>query len=136
MRFGTSIMFSELIHTVFTRALPSSLSPLVGCPHTLFLRPKNGTRPQIKEDDGDVAGAAEVLQEVHVETYGALTKKEKADFILEQVGAAENTSRKIPRQANKWLRSIYDTNANAPPDGMVGVVIPASHIRGTRYGIL
>lgn len=33
-----------------------------------------------------MAGAAEVLQEVHVETYGALTKKEKADFILEQVG--------------------------------------------------
>lgn len=43
---------------------------------------------QIKEEDGDVAGAAEVLQEVHVETYGALTKKEKADFILEQVSAA------------------------------------------------
>lgn len=41
---------------------------------------------QIKEEDGDVAGAAEVLQEVHVETYGALTKEEKADFILEQVG--------------------------------------------------
>lgn len=39
----------------------------------------------MKEDDGDVAGAAEVLQEVHVETYGALNKKEKADFILEQV---------------------------------------------------
>lgn len=43
---------------------------------------------QIKEEDGDVAGAAEVLQEVHVETYGALTKKEKADFILEQVNRA------------------------------------------------
>lgn len=41
---------------------------------------------QIKEKDGDVAGAAEVLQEVHVETYGALNKMEKADFILEQVG--------------------------------------------------
>ncbi|CAM9289227.1 unnamed protein product [Scytosiphon promiscuus] len=40
---------------------------------------------EIKEADGDVAGAAEVLQEVHVETYGALTKKEKADFILEQI---------------------------------------------------
>lgn len=40
---------------------------------------------KIKEADGDVAGAADVLQEVHVETYGALTKKEKADFILEQI---------------------------------------------------
>lgn len=47
--------------------------------------PKPQTLIQIKEEDGDVAGAAEVLQEVHVETYGALTKKEKADFILEQV---------------------------------------------------
>lgn len=44
-----------------------------------------GLFSQVKEEDGDVAGAAEVLQEVHVETYGALTKKEKADFILEQV---------------------------------------------------
>lgn len=35
-----------------------------------------------------MAGAAEVLQEVHVETYGALTKMEKADFILEQVRGA------------------------------------------------
>lgn len=41
----------------------------------------------MKEEDGDVAGAAEVLQEVHVETYGALNKMEKADFILEQVSS-------------------------------------------------
>ncbi|CAM9406946.1 unnamed protein product [Discosporangium mesarthrocarpum] len=40
---------------------------------------------KLKEEDGDVAGAADVLQEVHVETYGALDKKEKADFILEQI---------------------------------------------------
>ncbi|CAM9284286.1 unnamed protein product [Chrysoparadoxa australica] len=39
----------------------------------------------IKEKDGDINGATEVMQEVHVETYGALDKKEKADFILEQV---------------------------------------------------
>lgn len=37
-----------------------------------------------------MAGAAEVLQEVHVETYGALNKKEKADFILEQVTKCNN----------------------------------------------
>lgn len=39
-----------------------------------------------------MAGAAEVLQEVHVETYGALTKKEKADFILEQVRRTKGTA--------------------------------------------
>eukprot|EP00978_Attheya_sp_CCMP212_P005168 scaffold11448_cov44-Attheya_sp.AAC.4 len=39
----------------------------------------------IKEEDGDVAGAAEVLQDVHVETYGSLSKREKVEFILEQM---------------------------------------------------
>lgn len=55
--------------------------------------PRSACASQIKEEDGDVAGAAEVLQEVHVETYGALTKKEKADFILEQVGLRVPTTR-------------------------------------------
>lgn len=39
----------------------------------------------IKEQNGDLAGAADVLQEVHVETYGSLSKKEKVEFILEQM---------------------------------------------------
>jgi 26S proteasome regulatory subunit N5 len=39
----------------------------------------------IKEQDGDIAGAANVLQEVHVETYGSISKKEKVEFILEQM---------------------------------------------------
>lgn len=39
----------------------------------------------LKERDGDVAGAADVLQEVHVETYGSISKREKIEFILEQM---------------------------------------------------
>lgn len=39
----------------------------------------------IKEQDGDIPGAADVLQEVHVETYGSLSKREKIEFILEQM---------------------------------------------------
>jgi 26S proteasome regulatory subunit N5 len=39
----------------------------------------------IKEQEGDVAAAADILQEVHVETYGSLSKKEKVEFILEQM---------------------------------------------------
>jgi len=39
----------------------------------------------IKEQNGDIAAAADVLQEVHVETYGSLSKKEKVEFILEQM---------------------------------------------------
>ena len=32
-----------------------------------------------------VAEAAEILQEVAVETFGSMEKREKADFLLEQV---------------------------------------------------
>uniref|UniRef100_A0A7S0UQS6 PCI domain-containing protein n=1 Tax=Polytomella parva TaxID=51329 RepID=A0A7S0UQS6_9CHLO len=39
----------------------------------------------IHESDGNVAAAAEVLQEVAVETFGAMAKSEKIAFILEQV---------------------------------------------------
>lgn len=43
------------------------------------------THKILKEDDGDIAGAADVLQEVHVETYGSIAKVEKIEFILEQI---------------------------------------------------
>lgn len=38
----------------------------------------------IKEAAGQVKEASEILQEVQVETYGSMEKKEKTDFILEQ----------------------------------------------------
>jgi 26S proteasome regulatory subunit N5 len=40
---------------------------------------------KIKEDQGKLSEAAEILQEIQVETYGTMEKKEKTDFILEQV---------------------------------------------------
>jgi len=39
----------------------------------------------ILEQEGDVSTAADVLQEVHVETYGSMSKREKVEFILEQM---------------------------------------------------
>lgn len=39
----------------------------------------------LKEADGDIPGAANALQEVHVETYGSISKREKIEFILEQM---------------------------------------------------
>jgi 26S proteasome regulatory subunit N5 len=39
----------------------------------------------IQEEKGDIGAAADILQEVHVETYGSLSKKEKVEFILEQM---------------------------------------------------
>ncbi|GFR65657.1 26S proteasome non-ATPase regulatory subunit 12 [Elysia marginata] len=40
---------------------------------------------KIREDDGDINGAATVLQELQVETFGSMEKKEKVEFILEQM---------------------------------------------------
>jgi len=39
----------------------------------------------IKEADGDVAGAATVMEELQVETYGSMDKREKVELILEQM---------------------------------------------------
>lgn len=40
---------------------------------------------KIKESQGDIAGAAETLCELQVETYGSMERREKTDIILEQV---------------------------------------------------
>ena len=40
---------------------------------------------QIKEvEEGDVAAACDILQELQIETFGSMRKKEKSDFLLEQ----------------------------------------------------
>ena len=39
----------------------------------------------IKEADGDIEGACACMLDVYVETFGALSKREKIDFILEQI---------------------------------------------------
>ncbi|VEL22542.1 unnamed protein product [Protopolystoma xenopodis] len=40
---------------------------------------------RIKEEDGDIEEAASVLQELQIETFGSMEKKEKVEFILEQM---------------------------------------------------
>jgi len=40
---------------------------------------------QIKEAEGNIQEAAKVLQELQVETFGQMEKREKVDFLLEQV---------------------------------------------------
>ncbi|KAJ2993834.1 26S proteasome non-ATPase regulatory subunit 12 [Globomyces sp. JEL0801] len=42
------------------------------------------TLTNIKESEGKIVEAAELLQELQVETYGSMEKREKTDFILEQ----------------------------------------------------
>lgn len=39
----------------------------------------------IKENDGDITEAANILQELQVETYGSMEKREKVEYILEQM---------------------------------------------------
>ncbi|KAG7302868.1 26S proteasome non-ATPase regulatory subunit 12 [Plutella xylostella] len=40
---------------------------------------------KIREDEGNVAEAAKVIQELQVETYGSMDKREKVELILEQM---------------------------------------------------
>ncbi|KAL7746513.1 proteasome regulatory particle subunit [Sorochytrium milnesiophthora] len=40
---------------------------------------------KIREDEGKVSEAADILQELQVETFGSMEKREKTDFILEQM---------------------------------------------------
>eukprot|EP00088_Acartia_fossae_P060399 TRINITY_DN7231_c0_g1_i1.p1 TRINITY_DN7231_c0_g1~~TRINITY_DN7231_c0_g1_i1.p1 ORF type:complete len:486 (-),score=172.02 TRINITY_DN7231_c0_g1_i1:118-1575(-) len=40
---------------------------------------------QIKEADGDMVEAAKIMQELQVETYGSMERKEKVELILEQM---------------------------------------------------
>ncbi|EGD76687.1 26S proteasome non-ATPase regulatory subunit 12 [Salpingoeca rosetta] len=40
---------------------------------------------RIKEEEGNIAEAADVLQELQVETYGTMERREKVEFILEQM---------------------------------------------------
>jgi 26S proteasome regulatory subunit N5 len=40
---------------------------------------------KIREDEGKIAEAAEILQEIQVETFGQMDKVEKTEFILEQI---------------------------------------------------
>lgn len=39
----------------------------------------------IREQEGDINKASELLQELQVETFGSMERREKVDFILEQM---------------------------------------------------
>ncbi len=43
------------------------------------------TLAEMKEKEGKISEAADILQEVQVETVGSMEKKEKAEFLLEQI---------------------------------------------------
>jgi len=58
-----------------------------------------------RENEGNITEAAELMQEVQVETYGSMDKEEKVDYILEQVRlvvcASHNTHLHITRELHR-----------------------------------
>ncbi|GJJ74681.1 26S proteasome regulatory subunit N5 [Entomortierella parvispora] len=40
---------------------------------------------KIKEDEGNITEAADIMQDLQVETFGSMEKREKTEFILEQI---------------------------------------------------
>lgn len=91
----------------------------------------------MKELDGEVAEAADILQEVAVETFGAMAKTEKIAFILEQVRLcldkqdyirAQILSRKISPKAfverkgeGQGEIGIEGSTIEAPDEGVPGL---------------
>ncbi len=69
------------------------------------------TLAKIREKNGDIEGAAEIMQETQVETFSGMERKEKFDFILEQmrlcmekndfIRAAIIAKKIMPRQLNR-----------------------------------
>ena len=62
----------------------------------------------IYETDGNLDEACSTIQDVHVETYGSLTREEKADYILHQIRLnllnKDYVRAKIQsRKMNRWV---------------------------------
>eukprot|EP01133_Synstelium_polycarpum_P012974 gene12974-15249_t len=68
------------------------------------------TLSKIKEDEGDIAEAARILQDLQVETYGSMEKREKVQFFIEQMRLCMNNKDFIRAQliANKVNRKTLN----------------------------
>lgn len=68
--------------------MSASLQPLV-CWWQIYVEIERArltrTLAKIKEEQGAITEAANILQELQVETFGSMDKKEKVEFILEQM---------------------------------------------------
>lgn len=65
---------------------------------------------KMKESRGDLKGAASVLQEVQVETYGAMERREKAEFLLEQIRMCLDTGDNVRTEliSKKMTAKVLD----------------------------
>jgi len=66
---------------------------------------------KIKEADGDIAGAATVLHDVQVETFGSMDRKEKVEYILEQMrlGLATDDFIRTAILSKKLSTKVFDS---------------------------
>lgn len=90
---------------------------------------------RMKESEGKIAEATELLQEVAVETYGSMSKTEKISFILEQVRLcldrgdyvrAQIMARKISPRAFARENLVEEKMEGKPEYGIEGTVIEAA----------
>ncbi|EGG16938.1 26S proteasome non-ATPase regulatory subunit 12 [Cavenderia fasciculata] len=72
------------------------------------------TLSKIKEDEGDISEAAKILQDLQVETYGSMEKREKMQFFIEQMRLCMNNKDFIRAQliANKVNRKTLAEEEN------------------------
>lgn len=69
------------------------------------------------EEDGDVGRACDLIQDIHVETFGSLTKTEKAQYILQQIRL--NLNRKD--QVRALIQSRKMNRKTLEQDGFVDI---------------
>jgi 26S proteasome regulatory subunit N5 len=65
---------------------------------------------RMKEAAGDMVEAARVLQEVQVETYGAMERREKAEFLLDQIRLCLDTGDNVRTEliSKKMTAKVLD----------------------------
>lgn len=127
--------------------MPCGLTRGPSSPPQIFLEVERArlTRmlARIAEDRGKPQEAADIMQEVAVETYGALSKEEKVAFVLEQVrlvldrgdyARAQILSKKVnPRTfaAADSDKAPKRDSTIAPPEE----VRPARHVRPVQHSV-
>ncbi|KAI9205086.1 PCI domain-containing protein [Polychytrium aggregatum] len=69
---------------------------------------------KIKEDAGNISDAADILHELQVETFGSMERREKTDFILEQMRLclAKKDYNKVQLISKKVSQKFFDLPEN------------------------
>ena len=71
------------------------------------------TLATIKEKEGKLQEASDLMQELQVETFGSMEKRERTDFILEQIRMAISTADFVKAQiiSRKISPKLFENNS-------------------------